>query len=897
MPDGDRRAPAPPEWADRLLEAALPPDARGITILGDLHEEFDDIVRDRGRSRAVRWYVRSAIALSARYAAHRTGRALLTPEGRGGGVMASMLADLRFGLRMMARTPGLSAAAILTIALGIGLTTHMYSTVDGTVIRGLPVPDGDRLVAIDQWSVERGIREGSVPWLDYVALTERESGLEGIAGYYQGTVNLSGEDRAPERFQGAFVTANALSLAGVPALLGRTFAPGEDGPDAPALMVLSHHVWQNRFAGDPAVVGRSVRANGVSTEIIGVMPEGYRFPFLEDVWLTVPFTSDVENRRSQFMDVFARMPAGSDPDAVRLAVDVVAADLERTYPEANADIRFMVRPFTERYMPAEITAVLFLMLAATFGVLLIACSNVANLLLARASLRSREVAIRTAMGASRVRVIRQLLAEALTVAFFGGALGLVFAALGVYVFNGAIAPIEKPYWIQIRLDTPALLFAMAVTLVATLTSGIYPALRASGLRAGAVLKDEGRGASSMRLGRFSQTLVVGEVAVSCGLLIAAGLMIKSVANLRDLDLGFQPESVLVGTVGLFDSDYPEREQRQALFRQLQEEFAALPGVARAALAVDLPGLGGGSWPITVEGDSYADPRDHDIVNGNIVSDGFFEAAGIPLLQGRAFRAPESWDGSDPVAVVNESFVANTLGGRDPIGMRVKIGREQSTNPWTRIVGVVPDAYVGGGVGGIGDDRLAPEQMYASMGPYDVRFLNVMARTQGPPEALADELRTIVSGLDRNLPVFRVASLRDSIDQATWAFGIFGSLFTIFGAAALILAAIGLYGVMAFSVAQRRQEMGVRMALGAGPDRILRLVLRKGVVQLVIGMALGLGLGFALSRPLSAVTFGVEAWDPTVYAAIIGTLMSAGLLAAFLPARSATRADPVEAMRS
>lgn len=896
MPEVGPPTADPPGWADRLLEASLPPDARGVTIVGDLHEEFHEIVESDGSARAGRWYAASALALAGRYSARRLFRALLVRNGRGREGMSSLLADLRLGVRMMGRTPGLSITAVLTIAFGIGLTTHMYSSVDGTVMRGLPVPDADRLVAVDQRSQERGIVQGSFPYLDYLALSEGASGLEKVAGYYQGTVNLAGEGSSPERFQGAFMTANALEIVGVQPILGRVFLEGEDGPDVERRVVLSYHVWQNRFAGDPGIIGRTVRANGVSTEIIGVMPEGFRFPFFEDMWLTVPYARDVDARRSQFVAVFGILPMNADPGAVDRSLNLIAADLEQTYPQANQDITFTVQPFTERYMPPEITAVLFLMLAATFGVLLIACSNVANLLLARASLRSREVAIRTAMGASRIRVIRQLLTEALIVAVIGGALGIAVAALGLRIFNQVIESIEKPYWIDIQLDGPALAFAIAVTLIATIASGVYPAFRASGVGVGTVLKDEGRGSSSMRLGRFSQALVIGEVAVSCGLLIAAGLMIKSVSNLRDLDLGFEPESVLVGKVGLFETDYPSREDRISFFRELEDRVRALPGVETVALAEELPGLGSDEWPITVEGESYANPQDHDIVNGNLVTADFFAAAGIPILQGRTFLRTEAWDATEAVAVVSESFVANTLGGRDPIGLRVKIGRVASANPFTRIVGVVGDTYVGGGVGGIGDDRLAPEHLYVSVGPYDVRGLSVLAKTQGPPEALAADLRRIVTELDRNLPIFEVDSLRRAIDQATWAFGIFGSLFAIFGISALFLAAVGLYGVMAFSVTQRRQEMGVRMALGAGPDRILRLVLRRGIAQLAAGMAMGLVLGFLLSKPLAVVTFGVDGADPTVYVAIVLTLSLAGLIATLVPARSATRADPMEAMR-
>ena len=896
MPDGSGFK-QPPARADAFLARVLPDGAKGLTILGDLHEEFHEISEGRGGAAARRWYWATACTLGGRYAFLRSIGALNRKEARGGDLMLSILADLRFGVRMLARTPGLSLIAILTIAFGVGLTTHMYSSVYGSVIRGPVVPGADRLYIVFQHDRERGIDQSDFPYRDYLDLVERPHGMESLEGFYEGTLNIAGDDGPPERFRGVFVTANTLRTVGVQPILGRVFEAGEDGTDVERRLVLAHHMWQSRYGGARDVLGSVVQANGEPAEIIGVMPEGFEFPFMADLWVNIGYTSDPERRRSQYIEVFGRIPDGSDPAAARASLESAAADLAATFPEDNEGIGFGLIPFTENYMPPQITAVMYVMLLATFGVLLIACANVANLLLARASIRAREVAIRTAMGASRFRVIRQMLSEALVIAIVGGALGVVVAWVGVGLLNRELVEIEKPYWIDIYLDGGALLFALAVTLVSSLAAGLYPALRASGLGIGDFLRDESRGSSSLRVGRFSNVLVVSEVAISCGLLIAAGLMIKSVANLRTMDLGFEPESVLTGRVGIFEVDYPTSQARSAFFEELEQRVEALPGVTAAALSTDLPGLGGGLWEMTVEGDVYDAPRDHPQVNAMMVTSGFFDAVGTPILQGRDFLPAEAWDRTDPTAIVNESFVATVLGGRDPIGMRVKIGYADSELPFMRIVGVVPDMFVGGGVGGIGDDRINPEQIFAAVGPYSIRFMSVVARTAGPPEVLAPDLRRVVSDLDPNVPVYDLYSLSDGITQATWAFGIFGSLFTIFGAAALFLAAVGLYGVMAFSVNQRRQEMGVRMALGAGPDRILRMVLRKGIVQLAIGIGIGLGIGFALSRPLAAVTFDVGTTDPTVYITIVITLGIAGLVASFMPARSATRADPMEAMRT
>ncbi len=811
--------------------------------------------------------------------------------------MSTLWSDFRYGLRMLAKTPGLSSIAVLTIALGVAFTTHQYSSVYGSVIRGLPVPGHERLVALRESVEPRGIEDSSLPLHDYRDLRDEQSVFDDLAAGYIGTVNLAGEEGPPERFQGAFLSANALDLVGVPPLLGRVFREGEDAPGSPPLLVISYRVWQNRFAGDASIVGRTVRVNGEAAEIIGVMPDGFRFPFMEDVWVTDRQDPDALARRDgNYVEVFGRLKPGVTMATAQAELDRLGSTLERRFPEENAGVTFDLIPYAERYMPSQITAVLWLMLGATFGVLLIACANVANLLLARASLRTREVAIRTAMGADRGRVIRQLLAEALVLAMVGGAVGVVLAWIGIDVFNQQLQGIQHPYWIDIRLDPPALLFALGVTLVASVAAGTIPAIRASGVGVGEILKDEGRGSSSFRLGRFSTALVVGEIAVSCALLITAGFMIESVVNLKNVDLGFDPDRLLTGRVGLFQADYPDTPDREQFFQTLQERLSAEPGVTSAALATSLPALGASRWTVSVEGESYPSERDYPVTNGSAITAGFFRTLDVPLLRGRELTTSEAWESDDPVAVVNESFVREVLHGREALGTRVRLGGDDSEGPWMRIVGVVPDLHVGGGIGGIGDDEVDPEQLYVPAAVVDPRFLSAVVSTEGPPSTLAPRMREIVADLDPNLPIYDVGTVSEAIQQATWAFGMFGSLFTIFGIAALFMAAVGLYGVMSFSVAQRRQEMGVRMALGAKASDILRMVLRRGGTQLAIGVGIGLLLGYAMGRPLSVMTYDVKLADPRLYAMIVLTLALAGLAACMVPARAATRTDPVEAMR-
>jgi predicted permease len=809
--------------------------------------------------------------------------------------MATLVADLRYGMRMLLKTPGLSLVAVLTIALGVGLTTHTYSALDGTVLRGVPVPDNDRLVLVDERIPRLGIEQNSTPLHDFLDLQERQAVFEGVAAYYHNSLNMAGEEAPPERVRGVRMSANALELLGVPPFLGRVFRPGEDAPDAPQRIVLSYTLWKNRFDADAGILGRTIRVNGESTEVVGVMPEGFAFPFMEAAWMPYHFDAATTARRSAFLDVFARRKPGVTAEAVDGELARISRDIEAIHPESNDDVHLWSAPFSERYMPPQITAVMFLMLAATFGVLLIACANVANLLLARTSVRGREVAIRTALGASRLRIMRQLLAEALALALVGGALGVVIAWLGIEALSASIVNIQKPYWIDTRMDAPALWFALAVTLLATVAAGTVPALRASGGKVGDTLRDEARSASR-RLGRLTSVLVVGEIMVSCGLLIASGVMIRSIVNLRNVDLGFDPTHVMMGEVVLQSADYGTRGERTNFFRTLQERLEAEPGVRHAALATALPALGASTWWLRVDGESYPTERDVPQTNGGVVTRGFFETMGMRFVQGRDFESAEVWDLSDPVAVVNESFVRRYLPRRDAIGARVHLGLNADTGPWIRIVGVVPDAHVGGGVGGIGDDLRPTEYMWVTPATFDVSSMVAVARTAGEPAALTGRLRSIVTAMDGDQPVSDLGTMSEAIESSTWAFGLFGSLFTIFGFAALFLAAVGLYGVMAFSVAQRRQEIGVRMALGAAAATILRMVLREGAGRLALGTGLGLVLGYVLVKPMSIVTYGVKVTDPFLLLFILATLGSAGLLACILPARSATRADPVEAMR-
>ena len=895
-------SPVPPSGADAFLGRWLPEGPLGLSVIGDLHQEYDERIQG-GQSKVAAdwWYWRNAVVLGTRYAIGRlnTRTQQRHPRrGRGVETMGAFTADLRFGFRMLAKTPMLSVIAILTIALGVAITSSTFSMVYGSILRGLPVPGEERLMVVEHSRPDLGVEGAGLRPHEYQDLLRSQSTFEDLGAYYQGTVNLAGDGGAPERFGGAFVSANTLSHLGVPPLRGRTFLPGEDSFDAPPVLVIGFHVWRNRFASDPDVIGRRVRMNGETAEIVGVMPEGFAFPFNEEIWTPNRLDlASLEWDEGPEANVFGKLREGASLEDARTELAAVTRQQARQHPETNENWVLTVQPFEHRFMPPEIRAVLWVMLGATLGVLLIACVNVANLLLARASLRSREVAVRTALGASRFRVMRQMLVESLVLAAVGGTLGLFLAAWGTALYENAVAGIVKPFWLEARMDLPTVLFTIGVTALAALAAGMLPGLRASGVQLGDVLRDESRGGSSLRLGRFSSSLVVTEIALSASLLVAAGFMVRSVVNLRSVDMGFRSENVLAGQITLAEADYPTQQERSRFFEELRRRLMAQPGVTAASLGSTLPGLGSHRYFISIEGQAYETDAAHPVVNAIDVTEDYFETFSVDVLRGRDFSALDRTDEAEPVAIVSESLARRHFPSADPLGARVRLGTSESTRPWHTIVGIVPDMYVGGGVGGIGDDRLSPERLFFPQGALGRASMAFAIRTPANPEELMNGIRTLVSELDPNLPVYQLAALDRQIDEAMWAFDLFASFFTIFGLAALFLAAVGLYGVMAFSVAQRRTELGIRMALGAERGEILGIVLRKGGRQLLVGMGVGLLLGAVMAGPMRFILYGVETGDAVVYLGVVGTLGLAGLLACLIPARSATRTEPVEAMRA
>ena len=800
--------------------------------------------------------------------------------------------EVRYAGRMLLKHPTVSGLAVVALGLGIGLPAVMFSIVYGGMIRPLPFENGDRILTVAWLDAEVDEEPQGVPAHDYVDWAAQQTSFEEFAAYYEGTVNVRWVDE-PERFDGAFVTHNFFSALGIQPQVGRVFRDDEDDFGAPATVVLSHQIWMDRFGGDRDVLGQVVPVNGEPAEIINVMPEGFAFPAIQKIW--VPLRRDVLGtpRGEGFpLTVFGPLHDGVTRDAASLELAGIMSRLAAEYPETNERMLTpLIMPFQERSIGPEGKALLYSMLATVSLVLLIACANVANLLLARAAVRTREVGIRTAIGASRTQVVRQMMLEALAIAAVAAVLGTGVAWLGVTWFERAIAPTNPPFWMVFRVDTPILLFIVVGAVVSALVAGGLPAIKASGADVSSVLKNESRGSSSLRIGRLSRVLVVGQIAMSLGLLVSAGLMTKSIATLRTYDYPFETDAVFTARVGLFEADFPDTLSRRAFYRDVEARLREIPEARSTALATVLPGLGSGGTRLAIAGQTYVEDSDYPRAESGLIGAGYFATLGVEVLRGRDFSAQDGAQ-SEPVAIVNQSFADEHFPGESALGYRFRAGDSESTEPWRTIVGVVPNLRMEG----MNDPDRQQAGFYIPIEQNDARFMSILARGPGEPMALTEAVRAAVASVHAVTPLYFVQTLQSRIDEKTWVFSIFGALFLAFGGVALFLASIGLYGVMAFTVARRTPEVGIRLALGATRGQVLSLVMRQGLGQVAIGLVLGTGVAVLASRGLALILFQVSPYDPLVFGGIALVLASTGALATLIPARRASNADPADALR-
>jgi putative ABC transport system permease protein len=805
--------------------------------------------------------------------------------------MQAFFRDIRLGFRTLAKSPGLSLVSTLALAMGIGLTTMMFSIIYGAMLRGLPYEGGDRISIIWRANAAQDIERSSLPIQDFLDFKAQQTSFERFGAYTGGTMNVSGTDRA-ERYAGTWISAGVLEMTGVQPQLGRVFREGEDVYGGPQVAVLGHSMWQERFGGQASAIGSVVRVNGMPYEVIGVMPPEFDYPDGGQLYLPMQYDPLANPRgEGQFMQVIGKLKPGVSLDQANVEMATIASRLASQYPESNEGFTAYTTGYVDAFIGDEPRTMLWAMLAAVFFVLLIACSNVANLLIDRAAHRSKEVGVRTALGASRGQIIRIFLSEALVLAAGGAVFGIVIAKFGIDGFNRAIESTNPPSFIDIRLFPPVLIFALGVSLLATLLAGLIPAIQSSRTDISEILKDESRGASSLRIGRLSKVLVIAEIALSCILLVAAGLMIKSVTKAQTADRGFTADQVFTARVG-FPSTYTDTVAQMQFFTQLAERATELPNVQAAAIASGLPGaqqgLNGNRFQL--EGKTYE--RDQDLPNTRSasVTPGFFATLEIPLRTGRLFTDGDR-EGNLPVAIVNERFVRQHLEGTEAIGTRIKFGGLESTAQWVTVVGVVPDVFAGD------PDDPRPAVVFLPFAQNRSQFAYVVARTAQDPLTLTQPVRDAVASLNSDLPIYWPMTLSAAIAEQLWFVRVFGTMFMIFGFVALFLASIGLYAVMSFAVSRRTREVGIRMALGASPGRVVRLIFNGGAWQILIGLGIGLTFAAGVSQFLAAILFDVAPRDPLVFGGVALVLASTGAVACFLPARRATRVDPAVAMRS
>ena len=805
--------------------------------------------------------------------------------------MNQLILDVRSGIRMLFKYPTLSTVSILTLGLGIGLSTTVFCVVNGGMFKGLPFPEADRIVALSATAPSQNQPRQPISVQDLSIWQARQTVFEKIGAYTFSAMNLSAEDGRPERFSGGQLTVPAFEALGVQPLLGRGFRDGDDRPGAEPVILLGYSLWRDRYRSSPSIVGQAIRVNGKPRTVIGVMPEKFAFPILETLWtpLSIDPLATPRGQGPNYL-VIARLKAGVGVQEAQAQATAIAGQLEREFPETNRGVGAAVMRYAERVLGPEIYALLYTMLGAGIGVLLIACVNVSNLLVARASLRRREVAVRLALGAGRARVIRQHLTEVLVLAILGGGIGVLLSIYGMRWFTQALSVNPPPFWITFGLDYRVMLFVIALIVLASLFAGALPAMHAARVSAGAALKDDSRSSTSARLGKFSSGLVIAELAVSCGLLIAAGLMIKSVVQLKNVRMPFAVENVLTARIDLPQASYPNPAASIRFYEQLLPRLREIPGIEGATLSDGLPAAGNGSIPVQIEGKAYPQKSDYPLAREGIVTPGYFATFQTPLLGGREFTSADT-STSQAVAIVNESFARTHFPNVDPVGHQMKRIRP-TAEPWLTIVGVVPDLLMEG----IGNNNASPVGYYIPIAQSDVaNGVRMALRTRGDPAGVTSLVRSTVASLDPDLAIYEIDTMQRVIERQTWFYKVFGTFFMAFGFCALFLAAAGLYGVMSFAVTQRTREMGVRSALGAQGHALVLLVMRKSVLQLGVGLVLGLGLALLAAGALQPVLYKVNPRDAAVFAGVVLTLAAASLVASFLPARRVTKIDPVVAL--
>jgi len=802
--------------------------------------------------------------------------------------MQTLLQDLRYGARMLLKKPGFTLIAVITLALGIGANTAIFSVVNAVLLRPLPYPEPDQLVRLYEKETDAAIRSErlEVAPANFLDWQRQSRTLVEIGAWGQEEQALASQGQA-DPVVAAFVSANFFSILGVSPLQGRVFTSEEDNPDRDTVALLGYGLWQRRFGGDPNVVGQRVNLDGSRYTVVGIMPAGFQYPRGSEIWTPLALNANqTQMREAHFLKVIARRQPDASLAQVRAEMETIADSLARQYPATNKNWTVNVVPLLEDEV-GQVRTTMLLLMGAVGLVLLIACANVSSLLIARGATRRTEITIRSALGASRWRIVRQLLTESVLLAGLGGALGLLLALWGADVLL-ALSPSGIPRMQTARVDLYTLGFTLAVTVLAGLIFGMLPALQGAQINLHESLKEGGRGASAANR-RIFGALVVSEIALALIVLAGAGLLLNSFLRLRRVEIGIQASNVLTVEVNLPSARYSGKDykaQRLNFYGQVIERIRALPGVASVGAIDSLP-LGGDQrgWTFRKEGQTLA-PSERPVSGFQIATTDYFRAMGMQIRRGRAFTESDR-DVSPQVAIVNESFARHFYPNEDPLGQRIIIRNRPEAS---EIVGVVND------IRHFGPDKAPGPEMYVPYNQLVVGAVPLVIRTKSEPEALIGAVRQEIRAVDREVAIGKVRTMTQMM-SATLAERRFALLLLGgFAAVALSLAAIGIYGVMAYAVAQRTREIGIRMALGAQTSDVLRLIIKQGLSLALIGVATGLVGAFALTRLMTDLLFGVSATDPLTFIAIALFLTLIMLLACWIPARRATQVDPMTALR-
>ena len=804
--------------------------------------------------------------------------------------MENLLSDTRYAVRNLLRRPAFTLIAVVTLALGIGANTTIFSAINALLLKPIPVADLDGVVAIWDKLPSRGVMHNEVTVANYLDLKAQNQTFQQLALYRWWSPNLTGVE-TPERLQGFLVTANLFDALGVKPIMGRNFSEEENQPGKDAVAIITHGLWQRRFGSDPEILSKSVTINTISRRIIGVMPENFNFPKGAEMYAPIPMTPELmKSRGSHGYYIIGRLKPGTNIKSAQAEIDNIMARLEQQYPETNKGWGSTAFPLVADTVRQYDTA-LWVMMAAVGFVLLIACANVANLMLARASGRQKEIAVRTALGASRWRIIRQLLTESVIVALLGGALGVLVGFWGIGALRAANpgdAAKFVPGWYQLGINSQVLLFTLGLSVVSGIVFGLAPAWQTSKPNLNDSLKEGGRQTSGSTH-RLRSSLVVFEVALSLVLLVGAGLLTRSFLSLLKTDPGFNSDNLLTMSLVLPALKYKEDPQRAAFFSDLVQRVKAYPGVESAAVVNYIP-LGGSnsSDAYLVEGEPEPQPGQEHDGRYRVASPDYFRTMGITVIQGRGFTDQDK-AGATPVVMVNETLARQHWPGQSPIGKRIRFYGPLERAPWMEVVGVIAD---------VKHDLTIPvePEYYLPHAQDPWNGMVLIAKTSVEPSSLAGALRQQVWAIDKDQPVFDVRTMQEVKSGSVALYSFSSVMLGIFAGVAMVLAAIGIYGVMAFAVTQRTQEIGIRMALGARTVDVLKLVVKHGMKLALLGIAIGLAGSWALTRFIEKLLVGVQPTDLLTFSLVSLCLLVAAFIACYLPARRATKVDPLVALR-